>query len=239
MGKKIDESGKRFGKLTVIKENPNRSNDGRVMWDCVCDCGNLTTTYGEHLRSDHTQSCECYKIVKTKELFSTHGKTGSKVYNTWCNIKERCYNPNSTSYLVYGKFGITMHEDFVKDFQSFYNEVGDPPDETREWSIDRIDRTKNYEPGNMRWATPTQQSQNKGMQSNNSSGYTGVKFMDNGQNEYWVAYWHDLNGKQVSKCFSIKKLGYSYAKELAIIARKEAIAQLNAQGAEYTENHGL
>ena len=79
MGKKIDESGKRFGKLTVIKENPNRSNDGRVMWDCVCDCGNLTTIRGKHLRSGHTQSCGCYKIVKTKEHFSTHGKTGSKV----------------------------------------------------------------------------------------------------------------------------------------------------------------
>jgi hypothetical protein len=63
--------------------------------------------------------------------------------------------------------------------------------------------------------------------------------MDNGKNEYWVAHWVDLNGKQVSKCFSIKKLGYECAKELAIEARKDAIKQLNAQGAEYAENHGL
>jgi hypothetical protein len=63
--------------------------------------------------------------------------------------------------------------------------------------------------------------------------------MDNGKNEYWVAHWNDINGKQISKCFSIKKLGYDNAKELAIDARKEAIVQLNEQGAEYAENHGL
>lgn len=239
MSKKINELGKKYGRLTVIEENPIRAKDGKVLWNCICDCGNLSTVAGKHLRTGHTQSCGCYKTEQTIKRFSVHGKTRSKVYNAWCNIKERCYNPNSTAYERYGGAGVIMHEEFIWSFQSFYSEVGDPPDETNEWSVDRVDHTKNYEPGNLRWATHNQQAQNRGMQSNNSSGYTGVSFMDNGKNEYWVAHWVDLNGKQVSKCFSIKKLGYERAKELAIEARKDAIKQLNAQGAEYAGNHGL
>lgn len=239
MGNKVDLLGSKCGRLEVIRENPVRANDGRVKWDCVCDCGKTVTVMGKHLKSGHTQSCGCYKIEKSSERFSTHGKTRTKIYNTWCNIKERCCNPKNTSYHNYGGKGIKMHESFVDSFETFYATVGDPPDETKDWSIDRMDYTKDYEPGNLRWATPPQQAQNRGMQSNNSSGYTGVSFMDNGKNEYWVAHWVDLNGKQVSKCFSIKKLGYECAKELAIEARKDAIKQLNAQGAEYAENHGL
>ena len=239
MGKKIDMVGGRYGRLKVLEEDNTRANDGRVKWSCVCDCGNFISVSGSHLRSGHTQSCGCYKIDKTKQLVTTHGKSRSKVYNAWCNIKERCYNTLNTAYERYGGAGVRVSEDFIKNFQAFYEEVGDPPNETNEWSIDRIDHTKDYEAGNLRWATATQQSQNKGMLSNNTSGYTGVSFMDNGKNEYWVAHWNDINGKQISKCFSIKKLGYDSAKELAIAARKEAIVQLNEQGAEYAENHGL
>lgn len=238
MGKKIDLLGSKHGRLEVIKENPIRANDGRVRWDCICECGNLVTVFSKHLISGHTKSCGCYKIEKSSERFSTHGKTKTKVYNAWCNIKERCYNPKNTAYHNYGGKGIKMHESFVDSFETFYSEIGDPPNKTEDWSIDRIDYTKDYEPGNLRWATPEQQSQNRGKCSNNTSGVTGVSFMDNGKNVYWAAHWHE-NGKQVSKCFSIEKLGYDSAKELAIIARKEAISRLNESGAEYSENHGL
>lgn len=238
MGGKVEMLGMKYGRLEVLKENPTRSNDGRVNWDCICDCGNFTTVSGKHLRTGHTQSCGCYKIDQTVKSISTHGKSRTKVYNTWCNIKERCYNPRTPQYFNYGGVGIAMHESFKNDFQTFYTEVGDPPSDTSEWSIDRINHTKDYEPGNLRWATAVQQSQNKGKQLSNTSGYTGVSYMDNGKNEYWVAHWHEL-GRQRAKCFSIKKLGNEYAKELAIAARKNAIIQLNARGAEYSENHGL
>ena len=239
MGKKIDMVGGRYGRLKVLEEDKTRANDGRVKWNCVCDCGNFITVSGSHLRSGHTQSCGCYRADNSSQRMTTHGKTRSKVYIAWCNMKERCYNPSNTAYERYGGVGVRIHEDFINNFQAFYTEIGDPPNETNEWSVDRINYSKDYEPGNLRWATGTQQAQNKGMFSSNTSGHTGVSFMDNGKNQYWVAHWNDINGKQISKCFSIKKIGYDIAKELAIVARKEALVQLNAQGAGYTENHGM
>ena len=232
-------SGKKCGRLTVISESPIRTNDGRIQWNCTCECGNSVTVMGKHLRSGHTQSCGCYKRDITSEHMKTHGKSRSKVYVAWTNIKARCYSPKSDSFCDYGAKGIGMHEAFKYDFEAFYAEIGDPPDDSREWSIDRIDYIKSYEPGNMRWATASQQSQNRGKASNNTSGYTGVSYMNNGYNEYWVAHWHTLQGLQQSKCFSIKKLGYEEAKQKAIAARAEAILMLNQQGADYSETHGL
>jgi len=239
MGKKSDLLGKRFGRLEVIEENPIRSKDGQVRWGCICDCGNFTVVLSKLLKLGKTKSCGCYQKEQSAERSSTHGKSKTKVYNAWQNIKERCHNPDNPSYPVYGGAGIVLPESFINDFMAFYVEVGNPPDETRDWSIDRIDYTKNYEPGNLRWATSRQQAQNKGKLSSNTSGHTGVGFMDNGKNQYWVAHWHSLDGRQMSKCFSIKKLGYNRAMELAIIARKEAIDALNKQGADYSINHGL
>ena len=239
MGKKLNLLNCRFGRLKVLTENHYRTNGGGVRWDCICDCGNLITVPAMHLKSGHTQSCGCYRIDQVVKSITKHGKAGSKVYNAWCSIKERCCNPNNKAYENYGGAGITVHESFINDFQAFYAEIGEPPDETPDWSVDRVDHTKGYEPGNLRWATPPQQAQNRGMQSNNSSGYTGVSFMSIGKNEYWVAHWNNLNGRHMSRVFNIKEFGYERAKELAIEARKDAIKQLNAQGAGYTENHGL
>lgn len=63
MPKKIDLTGKRFGRLLVTGESPKRDRDGNVYWDCICDCGNETTVRGRGLRDQNsaknTRSCGC------------------------------------------------------------------------------------------------------------------------------------------------------------------------------------
>ncbi len=59
MGRKIDLTGKVFGRLTVIKEHPDRTPQGSVQWECQCECGNFTIVSGDNLRRNHTLSCGC------------------------------------------------------------------------------------------------------------------------------------------------------------------------------------
>ena len=68
MGKKIDLTGHRFGKLVVICEC-GRSKNGKVLWKCRCDCGNECIVNGEYLRNGDTKSCGCLKVIR----LTTHG----------------------------------------------------------------------------------------------------------------------------------------------------------------------
>lgn len=67
MGKLIDLTGQRFGRLTVIKRNGS-SKDKRAMWMCKCDCGNTITVIGKYLLNGDTQSCGCIR----KELLHSN-----------------------------------------------------------------------------------------------------------------------------------------------------------------------
>ena len=61
----IDETGKRYGKLTVLELDTEKSSKN-AFWKCKCDCGTLLTVEGTKLRSGHTQSCGC--IISTGEF---------------------------------------------------------------------------------------------------------------------------------------------------------------------------
>jgi hypothetical protein len=56
---KRDLLGQRFGKLTVVGENPVKYRNSKVMWDCTCDCGGKKTVMGSSLTKGVTNSCGC------------------------------------------------------------------------------------------------------------------------------------------------------------------------------------
>jgi hypothetical protein len=71
----------------------------------------------------------------------------------------RCTNPKVDRFDSYGGRGITVCDRWRTSFTNFYDDLGPRP--SPQHSLDRIDVNGNYEPGNVRWATPLEQAQNK------------------------------------------------------------------------------
>ena len=166
MGKQLNLIGQRFGKLEVIEKSAIRRRKS-IMWVCRCDCGNNTIAASNDLRSGEVRSCGCMKHRFTTENASgmnnpsaKHNLRNHKLYPIWKMMKQRCYNPHCGNYKYYGGRGITVCQEWRKDFKVFYD-----------WaishgyqdglSIDRIDVNGNYEPANCRWITMAEQNRNK------------------------------------------------------------------------------
>lgn len=102
----IDLTGKKFGRLTVIKYMNNSK------WLCKCDCGNEKIVISGDLTRGHTVSCGCFKKTRLGIETTTHGlsknKTFQRLYKIWTHMKERCYNKNSPKYKIYGQRNIYM-----------------------------------------------------------------------------------------------------------------------------------
>jgi hypothetical protein len=149
-GRRLELRGQRFGKLVAVRSCGKQGSN--VLWLCECDCGNTSKPKGSELVAGKSKSCGCeggtYK----------HGHSGTPVYTTWKAMKSRCYNENRSDYQRYGAKGIKVCDEWKYDFESFYDYMG-PRDITE--SIDRIDSNGNYEPGNVRWVTKSDNTKNK------------------------------------------------------------------------------
>jgi hypothetical protein len=88
-----------------------------------------------------------------------HGMTGTKEYDCWTNIKQRCENPKFPQYHNYGGRGIKVCKEWADDFMVFYEHVGNAPAPSSQ--VDRINNNGNYEPCNVRWTIPKLNARNK------------------------------------------------------------------------------
>lgn len=152
-----DLTGRRFGRLLVVRRVPTEARGPR--WECVCDCGRTATPLSGQLLGGGVNSCGCIKAENNRARHQTHGMTDSRVYRIWLGMRNRCHNPNQPHYERYGGRGITVCEAWRNSFEAFLADMGEPP--TDKHSIDRIDNARGYEPGNCKWATAKEQATNK------------------------------------------------------------------------------
>lgn len=159
--KKPIKTGTRFGSWTVLQEAGTWN---RATWfECVCDCGNEQTITGSGLRLGQSTKCEsCARAARVVHGHTTGGKVTPE-YRAWLAMQYRCYsdNPNVDYLKHYGGRGIEVSDEWRGDggFERFLSHIGPRPSD--EHSVDRIDNNGNYEPGNVRWATKSQQVRNR------------------------------------------------------------------------------
>lgn len=151
MPKFRDITGEKFGRWMVLAYEETKYADH--FWKCKCDCGTVKIVQGSTIKNGRSKSCGCL----SRERVTKHGMEGTRIYNTWAQMLARCNNLKSTSYKHYGAKGIKVCERW-HDFVNFYADMGDKPEGQ---TLDRIDNSKGYEPGNVRWATWKQQNRNK------------------------------------------------------------------------------
>jgi len=164
MGKVIDLTGQKFGRLIVIKRLVN-DKYSRALWLCRCICGQVNIVRTSDLNSGNTKSCGCLRKEITSKRRLKHGYAKNKknhTYNVWLSMIQRCTNPNYYQYRHYGGRGIKICDRWMESngqgFLGFLKDMGERPPRM---TIDRINVNGNYEPNNCRWTTQKIQQRNR------------------------------------------------------------------------------
>lgn len=200
MSKPKNLIGEKFGKLTVVERRKN-SKSGKAMWLCECECGNKVIIPTYRLTMGETRSCGCLK--KESKNF-THKMSKTRIYYIWLDMKKRCHDQKNKSFKHYGGKGITVCEEWEKDFMSFFKWAMENG-YSEELTIDRINGELGYSPENCRWA-------NKITQNNNRKNSLFVEYMGETKTLSEWCRQYERNYKMVYQRF--RKLGWQFEKAM-------------------------
>lgn len=175
-----DLAGQKFGRWTVKWLEKVESGGRMIVAARVrCSCGNVKTVRLDKLRAGRSQSCGCLRRETAAETGRANaGKVRKRrrhvlgphyLSATWQNILLRCENEANPDFPAYGGRGIRLHgpwHDFAVFVEELEAEIGPRPDAfyASGWprhTLDRLDNDKGYEPGNLRWATASEQVKNQ------------------------------------------------------------------------------
>lgn len=158
MGKKIDiEIGFTSGRLKVINSAGYKTKlvEKRVyLWNCICSCGKPTIIGTDELVSGSRRSCGCLRSTRNGIL---NNPRTIRLYKIWRQMKQRCQNPKHIGFKNYGAKGIGVCEHWLV-FENFLEDMG--ASYVDNYSIERADNSRGYEPSNCSWIEKKYQSSN-------------------------------------------------------------------------------
>lgn len=164
---RIDPTDQKYGHLTAVRfvrDEYTTGNQLRPVWSFRCDCGTMVDARLYSVRSGGKRSCGC----RSHENRATHGASvGKKLtpeYRAWRCMLTRSKNERIKNADRYSLRGITVAPEWDsggdgQGFVRFLDHVGPKP--SSKHSLDRIDNDRGYEPGNVRWATQSDQVNNR------------------------------------------------------------------------------
>lgn len=112
--------GTKINMLTLIEEKPQLKY-GISRGNFKCDCGEIIELNISSVKIGNTKSCGCFRKEISKNKATTHGLNKHPLYYIWGHIIQRCYDINDKSYYNYGGKGITVCDEWRKDFKQFYD----------------------------------------------------------------------------------------------------------------------
>jgi hypothetical protein len=156
------KAGARFGRLVLRQKtrmNPKVSFTIRKQWVADCDCGKRITVPEYYLVRNPNPKVNCGECVDLK----TNKTLFNQEYRIWLMMLMRTTDPRHVSYKYYGQRGIIVAPEWSDPetgFDAFLKFIGPRPSE--HFTVDRYpDPDGHYAPGNVRWATGSQQAANK------------------------------------------------------------------------------
>jgi hypothetical protein len=162
-----DLTGMTFSSWTVIQFDGihEMKSAKTTRWLCRCVCGTEKICLGSTLSAGLTINCGCLRGTHGHTKAAKNNGKASTTYSTWKNMLARCCNPKSKNYEHYHGNGITVcdrwryGENGISAFECFLADMGEKP--TPAHSIDREDNKRGYHKDNCRWATKTEQANNR------------------------------------------------------------------------------
>lgn len=148
-----------YGRWTVIADVGYSKSRHKLLL-CRCECGTEKIIQESNLKEGRTRSCGCLRKEVSIACATTHGKSNTRIFKTWMNMRNRCGRPTASDYKYYGGRGIKICTEWANSFEAFYS-WAISNGYTDELTIDRIDVNGDYCPENCRWVTMKVQNQNK------------------------------------------------------------------------------
>lgn len=168
--------GNKYNCLTVLMEGERKVTSGgniKRRLRCQCDCGIIKDYDWQTVINGLSKSCGCHSrrmaSKRMKIINKKHGRTLTTEYNTWVSMKKRCLKESNKSYRLYGARGITVCQEWIDSFETFFKDMGPKP--SIHHSLDRINNNDGYYKENCRWATKKEQCQNQ--RTNRNIEYNG------------------------------------------------------------------